>query len=216
MAPHPGVSSTRLLVLGAVFIMQPAHGYLVMRELGTWKVDEWANLKPGSIYNALRSLTKAGLLTESQEGERGAGGKAVYHLTADGRTELETLVREALWRIDPWDPAVLMAGVSFWWMLSRQEVLDALEARRTQILAWLSANRYAEDGVARNPTTPSHVAEHFKLAGHRMQGELAWTEEVARRVKDGEYGFRGETLDKVVAPGVQALLEEGRPVARPE
>jgi DNA-binding PadR family transcriptional regulator len=211
MASHPAVSSTRLLVLGAVRILQPAHGYLVMRELGTWKVDEWANLKPGSIYNALRSLTKAGLLTEARSGDDpgGAGGKSVYRLTPDGQTEFETLVREAIWRVHPWDPAVLMSGVSFWWVLSRQEVLDALEARRTQILAWLSANRYAEEGVGRNPTTPAHVAEHFKLADARVQGELQWTEAVARRVKDGAYGFRGEDLSNVVGPGVESLLQDG-------
>ena len=206
MASHPAVSSTRLLVLGAVRIMEPAHGYLVMRELGTWKVDAWANLKPGSIYNALRSLTKAGLLTEERTGDDrgGPGGKAVYRLTPDGQVEFESLVRDSLWRLHPWDAAVLMSGVSFWWVLSRQEVLDALDARRVQIEAWLGANRYQEDGILRSASTPDHVAEHFRLAAARMHGELEWTESVARRVKEGEYVFRGEDLgelEKLSAPG---------------
>jgi DNA-binding PadR family transcriptional regulator len=194
------MSATRLLVLGAVHILQPAHGYLVMRELSTWKVDEWANLKPGSIYNALRSLTKGGLLTEEREEGGAAGGKSVYELTPDGDTEFERLVRQALWELHPWDPAVLPAGVSFWSVLTREEVLGALEARRTQIAAWLSANGYAEDGVRRNPTTPTHVVEHFRLASARMRGELEWTEQVARRVKDGEYAFRGEDTSKLFGP----------------
>ena len=49
------MSVTRLLVLGAVRIFQPAHGYLVRRELLSWRVEEWANVQPGSIYHALRS-----------------------------------------------------------------------------------------------------------------------------------------------------------------
>jgi DNA-binding PadR family transcriptional regulator len=200
------VSATRLLVLGAVRILQPAHGYLVMRELATWKVDEWAKLKPGSIYNALRSLTKAGLLVETRaDDDSSGGGKAVYRLTPDGETEFERLVRSAIWQLHPWEPEVLNSGLSFWGVLTREEVLEALEARRTQILAWLSANRYAEDGVRRNPTTPDHVAEHFKLADARMQGELQWTEAVARRVKNGDYAFRGEDLSNILAPGVQSL-----------
>jgi DNA-binding PadR family transcriptional regulator len=210
VATHPAVSSTRLLVLGAVHIMEPAHGYLVMRELSTWKVDAWANLKPGSIYNALRSLTKAGLLAEERSGDErggqgGPGGKTVYRLTPDGQVEFEGLVRDSLWRIHPWDPAVLMSGVSFWWVLSRQEVLDALAARRVQIEAWLGANRYQEDNILRSISTPDHVAEHFRLAAARMQGELEWTESVARRVKEGEYVFRGEDLgdlEKPTAPDV--------------
>jgi DNA-binding PadR family transcriptional regulator len=202
VASHPVVSSTRLLVLGAVQILEPAHGYLVMRELSTWKVDEWANLKPGSIYNALRSLTKAGLLTEerSAEDRGGTGGKSVYRLTDDGRQEFESLVRQGLWQVRPWDPAVLMSAISFWWVLSRQEVLDALEARRVQLEAWLGANRYAEEGIRRSPNTPAHVVEHFKLPQSWMQGELMWVEAVAGRVKDGAYAFLGEDLDTLLPP----------------
>ena len=194
------MSATRLLVLGAVHILQPAHGYLVMRELSTWKVDEWANLKPGSIYNALRSLTKGGLLTEVREEGGSGGGKSVYRLTPDGDIEFERLVRQALWELHPWDPAMLPAGISFWTVLTREEVLGALAARQTQITAWLSANVYAEDGIRRSPTTPDHVIEHFRLAGSRMRGELEWTEGAARRVKDGEYAFRGEDFGSYFPP----------------
>ena len=35
---------TRMLVLGAVRIFQPTHGYFVRRELGTWQAAEWAHL----------------------------------------------------------------------------------------------------------------------------------------------------------------------------
>src|SRR3954452_16732179 len=99
------MSVTRLLVLGAVRIFQPAHGYLVMRELQSWQVDEWANLKPGSIYNALRSLTKQGMLVE-EAGEKG-GGKTVYRLTDDGETEFQRLIRDAIWQLHPHEPAWL-------------------------------------------------------------------------------------------------------------
>ena len=58
------MSVTRLLVLGGVRIFEPAHGYLVRRELLSWQVEEWAHVKPGSIYNALRTMTRDGLLLE--------------------------------------------------------------------------------------------------------------------------------------------------------
>ena len=59
------MSATRLLVLGAVRIFQPAHGYLVRRELLSWDVENWAAINPGSIYNMLRTLTRAGPLPAS-------------------------------------------------------------------------------------------------------------------------------------------------------
>ena len=60
----PQGSSTRLLVLGCVRIFQPVHGYFLRRELVSWEVDQWAHVHPGSIYNALKSLTRSGLLEE--------------------------------------------------------------------------------------------------------------------------------------------------------
>ena len=55
-------STTRLLVLGVVRLFQPVHGYEVRRELLSWRAQEWASVKPGSIYNALKTLTREGYL----------------------------------------------------------------------------------------------------------------------------------------------------------
>ena len=51
-----------MLVLGVVRTFQPVHGYDVRRELVSWHAEEWAQVAPGSIYNALKSLTRDGLL----------------------------------------------------------------------------------------------------------------------------------------------------------
>jgi DNA-binding PadR family transcriptional regulator len=81
------MSSTRLLVLGAVRIFQPVHGYLVRRELVSWQVDQWAHLNPGSVYGALRSLARDGYLEEVAT-EQGAAGAArtTYRVTPDGES----------------------------------------------------------------------------------------------------------------------------------
>lgn len=187
---------TRLLVLGAVRIFQPAHGYLVMRELSTWQVDEWANLKPGSIYNALRSLTKASMLVEEpHDGEgsdAGSGTKTAYRLTQDGETEFQRLVRDALWQLHPHEPAWLMGAISFWWVLPRDEVIDALDARRAQLVARLSSMRYSEDAFVRHTGKPAHVAEHFRVQAAHAHGELEWVDDVSARIKEGGYWFEGE------------------------
>jgi Transcriptional regulator PadR-like family len=81
------VSATRLLVLGVVRIFQPAHGYLVRRELLSWDVENWAAINPGSIYNMLRTLTRDGLLAEVDTADVGKGPARVgYRLTPDGET----------------------------------------------------------------------------------------------------------------------------------
>jgi DNA-binding PadR family transcriptional regulator len=190
------VSVTRLLVLGGVRILQPAHGYLVRRELATWQIEHWANVAPGSVYNALRTLTRDGLL-EEHEADTAAGGtgpaaRATYTLTHDGQAELLRLVRDALWQLHPYEPASLMAGLSFWWLLTREEVVAALEARRTQLDAHITGINYQAEDVRHAPATPEHVVEHYLVQEARLRGERQWVEDALKRLHDGAYGFVGE------------------------
>ncbi len=81
------MSTTRLVVLGAVKQFQPVHGYFLRRELMTWHVDEWAHIQPGSIYNALRALEVDGYIAESgteAEGKRPA--RTTYRITPAGES----------------------------------------------------------------------------------------------------------------------------------
>jgi DNA-binding PadR family transcriptional regulator len=185
--------STRLLMLGAVRIFQPVHGYLVRRELLTWHVQEWAHLNPGSVYNALRTLTREGLIEEvgtETEGRRPA--RTTYRLTADGETEFNLLIREALWNVSPFSPDELMAAWSFSWAFKREEVIAAFEHRLERIAASARASEYAIEDVARDPQKPPHVAEHWRLTQARLDGEAHWLTAVLERLRGGEYWFAEE------------------------
>jgi DNA-binding PadR family transcriptional regulator len=186
------VSSTRILILGAVRIFQPVHGYLVRRELLSWQVERWAHLNPGSIYNGLRTLSRDGYLEEVAT-EQGATGSArtTYRLTPDGETEFIRLVRESLWTIDAVSPEVLLAGVSFMWALSRDEVVAALEHRVVQIDAHHRASEFAVQSVF-DSHKPDHVAETMRVVDARVQGERVWAVALAERLRTGSYVFAGE------------------------
>jgi DNA-binding PadR family transcriptional regulator len=193
------VSPTRLLVLGTVRIFQPAHGYLVRRELLSWRADQWASLHPGSIYNMLRTLERDGML-EAVEGADGKPHRTSYRLTADGETEFLTLVREALWHVDPFDPRTLLAGAAFMWALTREEVVAALESRVAQLEAAHGSTGFAIETVRADPQKPSHVAELLRLADARQQGELGWVRALLDRVRAGEHAFaldEASNLNKV-------------------
>ena len=182
------MSPTRLLVLGAVRIFQPTHGYVVRRELMSWRVDQWAAMHPGSIYNMLRTLTRDGML-EEVEGDGGKPHRTSYRLTSDGESEFLTLVREALWKIEPNDPRPLMAGVAFMWALSREEVVAALEGRIAQLEALHASLGFAGESTRADPAKPSHVVELLLLSDARSQGELAWVRGLLERVRAGAHEF---------------------------
>ena len=76
------MSSTRLLVLGVVKVLQPVHGYELRRELRSWHLEEWANIQLGSVYSALKTLEKDGLLAATEgrgtAPKWGPDGRRVY------------------------------------------------------------------------------------------------------------------------------------------
>lgn len=198
------MSATRLLLLGTVRIFQPVHGYFVRRELLGWHADAWANLNPGSVYNGLRTLTREGMLEEvGTEARGGRPARTSYRLTGDGEAEFLVLVRGALWGVRTFEPADLMAGWSFASALRREEVIAALEHRVEQIEASARATRFAIEDLARSPSTPDTVAEHYRLAQARLDGEAQWAREVIERLRDGAYWFEGEPNPPWSAPRTQ-------------
>jgi DNA-binding PadR family transcriptional regulator len=184
------MNSTRLLILGTVRIFQPVHGYFVRRELLTWRAEEWANLNPGSVYNALRTLARDGFIEAVDAAEKPA--RQEYRLTPDGETEFQALLREALWRVVPNEPARLYTAISFMWALSRSEVVEALESRLAQLDALHRGMPYMLGSLMDHPDKPRHIAEFAYLSDEYILGERTWTEACLARVREGAYRFAGE------------------------
>lgn len=184
------MSTTRLLVLGVVAGYGTAHGYLVHQELTSWGAEEWAHVKWGSIYHALRQLAKEGKL-ESLPADDGSG-RVDYRLTPAGQEAFESLVRTAL--SDAGRHAdFLAAGLAFLAALPRAEVIGLLERR----LAALEKDR---DVIAPYVDTfddwtlpgTEHVPELFGLWHHNATAAIAWTGGLIERVRAGAYTFADE------------------------
>lgn len=189
------MSTTRLLLLGVVRIFQPAYGYQLRRELMTWNVQEWANINPGSIYTGLRTLAKHGYLQEIDEGSGGRPGRTSYKLTSDGETEYLTLLRTALWQVQPFRPDQLQVALNFLPDLKRDEVVAGLESRISQLEQYLKMGTFMERQILESPSTPNFVVEMQRISQARVRGELEWTRDFLARVTDGEYAFDGEPSD---------------------
>ncbi|HEY7965861.1 MAG TPA: PadR family transcriptional regulator [Solirubrobacteraceae bacterium] len=187
------MATNRLLVLGAVRIFQPVHGYFVRRELLSWHAEEWAHLNPGSVYNAMRTLTKEGYLEAvGTEAQGGRPARTTYRLTPDGHGEFLRELRSMLWNIAPHAPDELHAAWSFAWALEREEVTAALEHRLEQIAGASRHIGFAIEDFKNDPSKPPHVVEHLRLVIARLEGEASWDRATIARLADGEYWFSGE------------------------
>lgn len=195
------MSSTRLLVLGIVRILQPVHGYDVRRELLSWHIDDATNSKPGSVYSALKTLEKDGLIAVSGRAKgHGLPERTEYVLTPEGLKEFEILLRSSWWSVElPSEP--LIPALCLMTYLSRDELIAALGARAGQLEAKVEQTRFSraaiQDGATgANGDVPEHVREILDFLVSRTRSELEWTRNFSKRLRDGLYSFAGETVDE--------------------
>jgi DNA-binding PadR family transcriptional regulator len=201
-------STTRLLVLGVVRIFQPVHGYDVRRELMTWRAHEWASIKPGSIYNALKTLTRDGLLeVVAVDRVGGRPERTTYRLTGAGEDEFRVLLRDAWWTVvPPIDP--MMAAVSFLGFISRDEAIAALEHRITQIHG-LSKHVEFVIGALDGREEPDHVREMLRLSNARVTAEVEWSQAFIKRLRAKEYATADDP------PWLPASVRDAKPAKAP-
>ncbi len=180
------MSSTRLLVLGAVRIFQPVHGYDVRRELLSWRVDKWANVAPGSIYNALKTLTKEKFLKVVGTGQIGGRPERTqYSLTPDGEKEYQTLLRATWWKVAP-PLDELMPALCFMPSLSAEELTAALENRIAALEGALKHLEFSRKEI-HPPETPEHVKELYDRMHAILNAEIPWARTLIGRLGRGAY-----------------------------
>jgi DNA-binding PadR family transcriptional regulator len=172
-----------LLVLGVVRGYGRAHGYLIGNDLLSWGAGEWANVKWGSIYHALKQLTKSGFLIEEWQ----KPSRTDYVLTERGEEEFRRLLGDAITRPEH-RPDLLGAGLALLPALSRDEAITLLEGR----LAALEAARDAALAERRVPGRPGHVQELFGLWEHNADSGIAWTRGLVERLRAGAHPMAGE------------------------
>jgi DNA-binding PadR family transcriptional regulator len=190
-------SATRLLVLGAIGILQPVHGYDVRRELLSWRLEEAANVKPGSIYGAIRTLEKDGCIAvHSRDTEESRPEKTSYVTTAEGDKEFHLLLREAWWTVhEPTEP--LVPALCLMPFMPRDELIRALQARVGHLEGAVDSAGYFRATIRDGATgaegeVPEHVREIIDFTTARAKAEIEWAKAFQKRLREGAYTFAGE------------------------
>jgi DNA-binding PadR family transcriptional regulator len=197
------MTPVRLLVLGLMRVAQPVHGYVIRRELMTWHLGDWANVQPGSIYSAIATLEKDGLVEavpDDDEPSRGPGRpKRRYRVTGEGEKEFQTGLREAWWKVEhgsePLIPALCLMPFA-----SRRELVAALGARISQLEGEVQQLRFQRESIRDGATgedgeIPDHVREILEFTSTRLESEIEWSRRFRRRLEEGRYWFADEERD---------------------
>ena len=200
------MSATRLLVLGAIRIMQPVHGYEVRRELISWRLEDTTNVKPGSIYGAMRTLEKDRCIAvHGRAGGDRRPERTTYVLTVEGEKEFQVMLRESWWTVSP-AKEPLIPALCLMMHLPREELVRALQARMGALEGQLDAISFQRAAIRDGATgadgeIPEHVREIMDFAAARIRAELDWSRGLQRRLRDGAYRFAGEDGVPELGPG---------------
>jgi DNA-binding PadR family transcriptional regulator len=195
------MSATRLLVLGMVRAQGRTHGYRVGNVLHEIGAHEWANVKWGSVYHALKQLTRQDLLRAYEE-EPGDNGqpRTEYEITPEGEAEFLRLLRETVQSPDPHND-LRAAGLAFLPALSRSEAIGLLERRLLALesdYAELKPHHFVDGehaevlGELKEAGVPSVVGEMLGMWAHLIDAEISWTRGLLRRLRAGVHTMAGE------------------------
>ncbi|MBM7367297.1 PadR family transcriptional regulator [Gordonia hydrophobica] len=202
------VSTTRLLLLGAVGLFEPVNGYQVRRELLSWRVDEWASIKPGSIYHGLRTLAARGLLLDRTLADDGRD-VVVYQLTEAGRATLEEAIVAAIVEVNVFDRHAFQAAFGLLPMLGTERAAQALRTRRAGVHAKIGHILPPADS---DPYAPPHAVRSLELWKSFAEVELHWLDGVLADIDAGGLSFAGVGRWQPPAddPGYQMVDDRAR------
>lgn len=194
------MSSVRLLVLGIIRMHGHAHGYAVQRELSSWRVETWTRVKPGSIYHALKQLTKEGKLRavgveESSEGP----SRTLYELTPEGEAEFRRLLEAALLSVGLEE---LGTGIAFLQTLPRQQAIDLLKEQHRRATE-ICANLEALMPHFPDRDQPPHTQDLLALWRGGVAATAHFTQTLIHRLEAGEYVMADDGEGMEVGRGVE-------------
>lgn len=110
----------------------PVHGYELRKQLAL-RLGGLRAFSYGSLYPALRRLTRAGLIVEEEgaESTRSRRARRVYRITAEGKERLDELLAEA--GPHAWDDESFTVHLAFFSRTPRETRMRILEGRRRAV-----------------------------------------------------------------------------------
>lgn len=181
----PRLSKTRYALLGALSV-RPGSGYDIKKFCDNTLAFFWAE-NYGQIYPVLRQLEEEGLVSKETEIAEGRPPRNVYHITDEGRAELND------WLLLPLEPATvrmeLILKLVFAADIPATNLIEKLAEKKAKEEKTLEYLVGAEGRLRNGPQDRKGL--HLWLAGvsagkHFASATIAWCEETIAMLQ--QYG----------------------------
>jgi DNA-binding PadR family transcriptional regulator len=183
-----------LAILGLLY-EAPVHGYELRKKLGV-RLGGFRVFSYGSLYPALRRLTRAGLIVEDPEpaadpGRRARRARRTYRITADGKERFAELLADS--GPQAWDDEGFGVHLAFFSRTPAETRMRILEGRRRAV-------EERREGMRSALTRASEQIDRYTRELHQLgldscEREVRWLNELIQREeqisKDGAHGPDG-------------------------
>ncbi|HEX3516456.1 MAG TPA: PadR family transcriptional regulator [Trebonia sp.] len=161
-------SPLSLVVLG-LLAEGPLHPYAMRQRISERAHDRLPGVRPASLYDIVRRLAEAGLVSPGEPSREGLRPERVeYVITEAGRGALTDWVTESL--ADPGRGEEFPAALSFMYPLGRNRVAEILQARAAALAASIGADEAALAEAEAGGVAPVFLSEHrYQLALRRAE-----------------------------------------------
>lgn len=174
MAPRATVTPIALAVL-ALLREGPMHPYRMAHELRVRGQADSVRLSPGSLYYAVQTLERRGLIAEQGTQRTGRQPERTVYVSTDaGQQELRRSLAGVLRAVST-NLAPFAGALGWLQLLDLPEALDALRTRADELQKLVTETR-----VGAGPAQPALDAR-YRL--HMLRAEQAWVAELVRHLE---------------------------------
>ena len=171
----------RLVVLGSLDQLGQGSGYDIVQHLQRKLIHRWTDIKPASIYHAIKQLEKEGALTVVTQTRDGLyPPKTIYALTDAGRRVFDTLQEEAFLGLFP-----LFYGFKLALKFNSRRSSEEIKHFATRATARIDAQLASMDAYLQtlDPTSAQYAYDAFFIDHDRQLflAEKQWISAAAER-----------------------------------
>ncbi len=160
------------------------HGYDIQQYLQLTYADYWADILPGSIYNALKKMTQKGWTQVARTEATGHRTRAIYRITEAGKEALQTLLLEAWHKRPRVMPGTLYTALMFVSEVDKQRVIEAVEEQIVGLEAELAETNRGEELKMQSPDAPPYIQIVMANSRAHLQADLNMLRELRKLLPD--------------------------------
>jgi DNA-binding PadR family transcriptional regulator len=174
----------------------PVHGYELRKQLGL-RLGGFRVFSYGSLYPALRRLTRAGLIVEDpgqptpEPGAWSRRARRVYRITAEGKERLAELLSES--SPQSWDDESFGVHVAFFSRTPAEARMRILEGRRRAVEERREGLRSALTKAGAQ--IDRYTRELHQLGLDSSEREVRWLNELIATERAQQEGVTGDEAD---------------------